>query len=132
MLQVRPGLITVRQSRRIGGAQWHTSQAVNGPLFKLLERDVRRGWLGVEIQAMRILCLLVGRVCELFLAVVDGISPLGVYTIVVLSQHLQDRFPVFLETFTFEEEFGVVRVMCSSVKFVRGGMGDAFGRVKAT
>lgn len=64
-----------------------TAQPVNGPLLKLLEGDVC-GWRGqVEVQAVRVVGVLVGRLGELLLAVVDDISPLGVDAPEVLPDH---------------------------------------------
>lgn len=60
------------------GVGVHTPQPIHGPLLKLLESDVGGGRCGVEVQTMRVLRFLVRRVCELFLAVVEDISPLYV------------------------------------------------------
>lgn len=64
-----------------------TSQPVNCPLLKLLERDVGRGRVRVEVEAVRILGVLVLGRRELLLAVVDDIAPLVVDAVLVVSQH---------------------------------------------
>jgi hypothetical protein len=56
-------------------------------LLKLLERDVGGWGRRVEVEPVGILRLLVRRVCELLLAVVDDISPLWIYAIDVLADH---------------------------------------------
>lgn len=64
-----------------------TSQSVNGPLLKLLERNVCCGRICVKVQAVGVLRVLeLGR-CKLLLAVVDNVSPLGVDSVVVVAHH---------------------------------------------
>lgn len=58
-------------------------------MFKLLEGDVCRGRIGVEVEAVGVLSLLVRGRRELLLAMVENIAPLGVDPVVVLFQHLE-------------------------------------------
>lgn len=64
-----------------------TSQPVNSPLFKLLQRDVGGRSFTVEVEARGIIGLLVLRGGKLLLAVVNDIAPLWVNAIVLLPQH---------------------------------------------
>jgi hypothetical protein len=63
------------------------AQPVDRPLLELLERDVRRGRHGVEVQPVLVLEVFVGGRGELFLAVVESGSTLGVYAGEVLADH---------------------------------------------
>ena len=69
-------------------------------MLKLLERNVGCGRCGVEIQAMRVLRLLVTRLGELPLAMVRRVLPFGVDAIEFLSLHLGQKlcFSVYVVT----------------------------------
>jgi hypothetical protein len=60
------------QRRRIQ----QTSQTINSPLFKLLERDIGRRRRNVEIESVLILDMLVRRRSELFLPMIERRAPL--------------------------------------------------------
>lgn len=68
-------------------SQQHTSQSINGPLLKLLERDLGSGRHIVEIQTVGVVLLLVGGRGELLLFVVEHGAPLGVDAVRVLPDH---------------------------------------------
>lgn len=70
----------------------HTSQSVNCPLFKLLERDVGGWGITVEVEARGIISFLVLWSCKLLLAMVDNIATLWVDSIMLLPQHCGQRF----------------------------------------
>ena len=57
-------------------------------MLELLEGDFGCGRRVIEVQAVGIVVLLVGRVGELFFLVVDDISSFGVDTVIVLAYHL--------------------------------------------
>lgn len=66
----------------------HTLESVDGPLFKLLKRDVCC-WRGrVEVESVGILHFFVGWVCKLLLAVVGDGSPFAVVSVEVLTDHI--------------------------------------------
>ena len=65
-----------------------TSKSINGPFFEVFEGDVR-GWRDlVEVETVGILGFLVSRFCELLLLVGYYISPLRIYAIKLLLDHL--------------------------------------------
>ena len=67
--------------------RFHTLQPVNSPLLKLFESDFRRWRRVVQVQAMRILLLLVDRRSELSFFMVDSRPAFRVNPIRVLSNH---------------------------------------------
>lgn len=67
--------------------QLHTLQPVNSPLLKLFESDFRRWRRVVQVQAMRILLLLVDRRSELSFFMVDSRPAFRVNPIRILSNH---------------------------------------------
>ena len=67
----------------------HTAQTINRPLFKLLERDICCRRSDVEVQSVLVVQILVGGCRELFLAVVEVVSPFGIDSGKVLSDHLR-------------------------------------------
>ena len=68
----------------------HTPESVDGPLFKLLKRDVCC-WRGrVEVESVGILDFFVRGVCKLLLAVVDVGSPFAFVSVKVLTDHIGD------------------------------------------
>lgn len=73
-----------RAWRRITG---RTPQPINGPLFKLLELNLRRRGHIVEVEPVRVLLLLVGRVRKLSLLVADHVAPLGIDPVRCPSDH---------------------------------------------
>jgi hypothetical protein len=87
----------------------HTSQPVNGPLLKLLERYVGSGRRGIEIQTMRVLGLLVSRVRELLLAVVEDVSPLRINAVEILSLHPGQYIRLTSPLLTYAVLFGGVK-----------------------
>lgn len=118
MLRARRGLPGVRDESTHFRGQELASKSVDGPLLKLLKRNVCRGRVRVEIEAMRIVEVLVLGSSKLLLAIVDDISPLGVDSVKVLPQHV---VVVFVER-CYEE--------CHKVKFWRGCQGDDGGKRK--
>lgn len=86
MLQVRRELPSIRYTHHYSLLR-PTSKSVDGPLLKLLEGDIRSGRICVKVETMRVVEIFVCRRSELFLAMVDDISPLGVNSVKVLPQH---------------------------------------------
>ena len=64
-----------------------TLQAVNGPLLKLLEGDLRRGRQHVEVEPVLIILLLEFGFGELLLLVVEIGASLGINSGVVVADH---------------------------------------------
>ena len=64
-----------------------TAQAINGPLFELLKRDLGSGRNLVEIESKAIIELFVGGVGELFLLVVERGASLWINASVLLTNH---------------------------------------------
>ena len=75
-----------------GEGERGTSQAVDGPLLELLERDLSRRRDLVEAQAVRVVVRLEGRLGELLLPVVEGAAALGVDAVAVVGQHRGRRW----------------------------------------
>jgi hypothetical protein len=55
-----------------------TLQSVNGPCFKLVERNLGRGWEDVEVEAVLIVLLLEFGLCKLLALVVEIGASLGI------------------------------------------------------
>jgi hypothetical protein len=65
----------------------HTLQSVNGPLLELLESDFRRRRYFINVQAVRIILLLVCWGGELSLFGVNNSPSFGINAMGVLSNH---------------------------------------------
>lgn len=91
MLQSRPGLFDISDWWEyrflICFASFNTLQPINSPLLKLLEGDLRRGRRVVQVQAMRIVLLLVDRRSKLSFLVVDSRPAFRVDPMCILSNH---------------------------------------------
>lgn len=118
MLRARRGLPGVRDEAIHFTGKELASKSVDGPLLKLLKRNVCRGRVRVKVEAMRIVEILVLWCSKLLLAVVNDIPPLGVDSVEVLPQHV---VVVFVER-CYEK--------CHKVKFWRGCQGDDGGERK--
>lgn len=81
------GLVAKRASLELS----EDAEAVDCPLLKLLELDIGSGRVRVKIEAVRILRVIVSHFCELFLAMVDDNSPLGLNS--VERDHVCDCLP---------------------------------------
>lgn len=65
-----------------------TSKSINGPFFEFFERDVGSWRDLVEVETVAILLFLESRFCKLLLLVSYYVSPLWIYAIELLLDHL--------------------------------------------
>lgn len=80
-------LLVTRMVFASRGHKHHTLQSVNGPLFKLLKRDLRRWRNVIEVQAMGIFLLFICRRSKLLLLVIEVRPSFGVNPMDRLSDH---------------------------------------------
>lgn len=85
------------------GIAKQTSQTINSPLLKLLQRNIRRWRHDIEVQSMLVFEILVCGCRELFLAVVDIVPPFGINACEILSDHPAQvsNSPIFVKCSCF-------------------------------
>ena len=78
-----------------------TSQAIDSPLLKLLQRDINCWRHKVKVQAMSVVEILICRCRELLLSMVDIVPPFRIDACEILSDHLENirRIPPCISLF---------------------------------
>lgn len=86
-LQSRQELMKVSQRESELATGSDTSQSIDSPLLELFECDLSRGGNFVQAQAVRVVLLFEFWRSKLFLSVINGTSPFGINSTVVLFYH---------------------------------------------